>query len=263
MADVAQHEHGMLSWADLGTTDLPSARRFYSELFGWSYQERQGPEGLYLVAQLRGRTASAIYDKSAELREKGLPPHWMSYFAVANVDERASRIETLGGKLVAGPLDAGPKGAAGRMVAALDPAGAVFALWQGRANPGAGVTGEPGALCWTELSTPKPAAVAGFYKGVLDWTEQIMPMPDIGDYTVFNAGGKPSCGMMQTPQGSDGPPAWLPYFAVAGADDTFRRALDLGGRDCVQPQDIPGVGRFAVLADAQGVPFGVLQPAPR
>ncbi len=262
MPDIAKHEPGMLSWADLGTTDLASARRFYSELFGWSYQERRGPEGLYLVAQVRGRTVGAIYDKSAELREKGLPPHWMSYFAAEDVDARAARIAKLGGTLVAGPLDAGPNGTAGRMLAALDPDGAVFALWQGRANPGAGVMNEPGALTWTELLA-KDAGVARFYAGVLDWTAEAMPMPmpGSGEYTVFNAGGKPSCGMLQAPAGA--PPGWLPYFAVAAADASFRRAQDLGGTACKEPQDIPDVGRFAVLADPQGVRFGVLEAVRR
>jgi predicted enzyme related to lactoylglutathione lyase len=39
---------------------------------------------------------------------------------------------------------------------------------------------------------------------------------------------------------------------VDDVDATARRAGELGGRVLVGPQDIPGVGRFAVVKDPQG-----------
>jgi predicted enzyme related to lactoylglutathione lyase len=48
------------------------------------------------------------------------------------------------------------------------------------------------------------------------------------------------------------------YFAVANADDTVKRAQELGGKLMSPAMDIPQ-GRFAVLADPQGAAFAVIQ----
>lgn len=57
------------------------------------------------------------------------------------------------------------------------------------------------------------------------------------------------------------PPQWMPYVAVPDAVDTVRQALNLGARVYTPVQDISW-GRFATLADPQGAPFSVFQPAP-
>jgi predicted enzyme related to lactoylglutathione lyase len=56
----------------------------------------------------------------------------------------------------------------------------------------------------------------------------------------------------------DVPPHWLVYFTVEDTDATLQKAQELGGRVLFGPMDIPQ-GRFAVLSDAQGAPFGVIR----
>jgi predicted enzyme related to lactoylglutathione lyase len=59
------------------------------------------------------------------------------------------------------------------------------------------------------------------------------------------------------------PSFWLPYFMVTDVDATTARATTLGGKAHFGPQDIPGTGRFAVIADPQGAAFAVFAPAAR
>ena len=54
------------------------------------------------------------------------------------------------------------------------------------------------------------------------------------------------------------PPNWLPYFRVADADKTVARVKSLGGTIKMGPQDIQGVGRFAVVQDPQGAVFAII-----
>jgi predicted enzyme related to lactoylglutathione lyase len=77
---------------------------------------------------------------------------------------------------------------------------------------------------------------------------------------VLESGGQGRAGIMaqQMPQQ---PHAWLPYVRVASADQTADRASRLGATLVVPPSDIPGVGRIAILVDAQGAGTGILQPA--
>jgi predicted enzyme related to lactoylglutathione lyase len=40
-------------------------------------------------------------------------------------------------------------------------------------------------------------------------------------------------------------------------DAGFRKAIELGAREMVAPQDFPG-GRFAIVSDPQGAAFGLM-----
>ncbi len=53
----------------------------------------------------------------------------------------------------------------------------------------------------------------------------------------------------------------LLYFAVADCDDSTRRAESLKGKLYVPPTDIPNVGRFSVVADAQGASLALIKLA--
>jgi predicted enzyme related to lactoylglutathione lyase len=58
----------------------------------------------------------------------------------------------------------------------------------------------------------------------------------------------------------EAPHLWLPYVQVASADQTADKARRLGATIAVPPTQIPNVGRFAILVDAQGAGTGILQP---
>ncbi|PYF11172.1 hypothetical protein C8J30_103268 [Rhodobacter viridis] len=119
-----------------------------------------------------------------------------------------------------------------------------------------------GLPCWFELSVPDLDAAQGFYGPVMGWEWGSAGMPTL-DYRLGRAGADMVAGafpLSECPEGT--PPNWMIYLAVDDCDATAARARDLGGRICKEPADIPGTGRFAVLADPQGAVFGVLTPLP-
>lgn len=58
------------------------------------------------------------------------------------------------------------------------------------------------------------------------------------------------------------PPHWMIYVAVKDADAAARKARELGGKELVAPQEVPGQGRMAVLQDPTMVVFSVWQAKP-
>src|SRR5262249_24560137 len=127
MAVITSYPPGTFCWAELGTTDAAGAKQFYSELLGWRAGDTPtGQGGNYSIMQVDGRDAAAIYQQGAEERAGKVPPHWLSYVAVASADESAKRITDAGGIFVAGPFDVGE---VGRMCVVKDPTGATFAAW--------------------------------------------------------------------------------------------------------------------------------------
>lgn len=119
-----------------------------------------------------------------------------------------------------------------------------------------------GKPCWYELSTSDLDAAEAFYAAVLGWSVRDSGMPGF-TYHLAEAEGDAVAGLMTTPPQAAGvPPHWLIYFAVGDADGTAAAVAAAGGRIFAEPADIPGTGRFAVLADPQGAAFGILQPVP-
>src|SRR5438874_2564558 len=55
------------------------------------------------------------------------------------------------------------------------------------------------------------------------------------------------------------PPHWMVYITVSDCDERAARAKELGATSCVPPTDIPNVGRFSVIKDAQGAVFSLIQ----
>ncbi len=153
---------------------------------------------------------------------------------------------------------------AGRMAQFTDPAGAPFAVWQPGEIVGLDAVTDPGTLCWTELHTTDPAAARSFYQAVFAWVTQDMPMGDFS-YTVIQpaGGGDDSSQGGIVPLSPEAAAAgissrWLPYFEVADCDAVVAKAAEEGGTVTFPAQDVPGVGRFASLADPSGAAFSVI-----
>jgi uncharacterized protein len=81
---------------------------------------------------------------------------------------------------------------------------------------------------------------------------------------MFTRGGAPIGGSMQLPEEAVKMGArshWIAYVGTPDVDKTVADATAMGARPHVAPRDIPDVGRFAVLADAQGATIAFFTPS--
>jgi hypothetical protein len=126
---------GSLTWNELGTPDVETASRFYSELFGWEMESMETGGGpAYVVIKNGERSNGGIREQSAEEQEMGVPANWLAYFTVASADDAAAKAADLGAQTLVPPMDV-PGGAAGSRIAALaDPQGAAFAVFEGEVD---------------------------------------------------------------------------------------------------------------------------------
>ena len=250
MTDMTKYPDGTFCWVELSTSSGEGAKRFYTELFGWTTSEVPLGDGtVYVMLQKDGKDVAALYENT---RMGNIPPNWLSYVAVSNLDEVTERSKSLGAHVVAGPFDVGESG---RMSLLSDPQGAAFALWQAKKHIGAELVNEPGSLCWNELATSDVDAARTFYSSLLGWNIKQNP-----GYDEIDVNGKPNGGMMQL-QAEWGaiPPNWLPYFAVSDTDAIIEKTKAAGGQVRMGPAEAGDIGRFAVLADPQGATFAVIR----
>ncbi len=163
MQETPEYGPGTFCWVELGTTDGEAAKKFYTELFGWSFNDSPiGPGMVYTMLKLDGKDVGALYKMPSEMTDHGVPPHWMSYVSVSSADESAGKAKELGAALMKEPFDVMD---VGRMAVVQDPTGAMFALWQAGTHNGAGVVNVPNSFCWNELATPDTTKAGDFLHG--------------------------------------------------------------------------------------------------
>ncbi|TDW19994.1 hypothetical protein EV128_12840 [Rhizobium azibense] len=123
-----------------------------------------------------------------------------------------------------------------------------------------------GKFIWCELMTTDTKAAAGFYSSVIGWTTKEMPMEDLpSPYTIFEADGRGVAGMMTFPAELEGqgiPPNWTGYVCVDDVDQAAKDFEANGGQIRRPPEDIPTIGRFAVVADPHGAVLCIMTPLP-
>jgi hypothetical protein len=114
---------GALSWNELGTPDPQGAAAFYGGLFGWTTSEMEGSETPYLVIQ----TADGHGNGGIREPAPGAPPFWLVYFATADLERALDQVREGAGQVLVEATDIG----IARIAVAMDPQGAVFALYDG------------------------------------------------------------------------------------------------------------------------------------
>jgi predicted enzyme related to lactoylglutathione lyase len=117
-----------------------------------------------------------------------------------------------------------------------------------------------GKFFWYELMTSDPQAALAFYGNVVGWSAQAFEGGD-HNYHVISGSAGPLGGIMAIPAeaGACGmSPWWGGYIGSADVDADVKRLSAAGARVQRAPEDIPGVGRFAVMGDPGGATFLLL-----
>lgn len=254
----SQSTRGQFIWHDYMAPDVAEAQAFYTAVFGWGIQE--WPEFAYWMWTIDGEPRGGFAAFDDRLRSAGVPPHWMTYVAVADADATAAQAKALGARTVL-PAEDIPD--VGRFVAVQDPQGAWFQLFTPSGGADRGDVSPVGDVSWHELWTTDNEAAYAFYTTLFGWESAgEFADPSFGVYRMFGRNGVALGGMSPLlPAMKDVPPHWLPYFRVADLGAAIERVTANGGRIINGPMEVPGGDHIAQCLDPLGGSFALHQPA--
>jgi len=107
---------------ELATTDLAKAKAFYGDMFGWSFDDQDmGAAGIYSIFKPDSGPAGGMYSMP------GMPPGWLAYVGVDDIDESTEKAKALGATIVRDVLEI-PH--VGWMSIVIDPTGATIAMFE-------------------------------------------------------------------------------------------------------------------------------------
>jgi uncharacterized protein len=243
-------------WFELVTTDTKAAGDFYKAVIGWSSEMSSGPAGPYTIFKAPNGTSDEIH-VGGMLEMQGVPPGWLGYVGVDDVDAYARKVQAAGGEIHKAPQDIPD---VGRFAVVADPQGAMFVLFKDTSAtpPPRPAPMSPGSLGWSELHAADWEKAFDFYSGLFGWVKHdTVPMGEMGVYQTFGSAEGAFGGMFSNRDAAPGP-YWLYYFGVDGVDSAIERVKANGGEILMGPIEVPG-GAFVVNAkDPQGGFFAFL-----
>lgn len=124
MSDMPQL--GQICWNELATANVQKAKEFYGKVFGWEFADQQMGDMTYTMIKANGKDLGGIWAIPTD-KQKEIPPHWIAYISVANLDEALKSAGESGASIVKPSATVGD---CGRFAIIVDPTGAHIALWE-------------------------------------------------------------------------------------------------------------------------------------
>ena len=251
-----EHHAGKVIFVELVTPDLAAAKRFYAELFGWTFRDIQAGGTKYAEASLNGRPVAGLIHKDVPAGERRQPA-WLSFFAVRDVDAARQTALQHGAKVLFEPHSIPNRG---REAVFADPQGAVFAVLASSSGDPPDVLAVPGEWIWSSLITSDPDTDAAFYQTLFDYEVFDLPADAGAQHLMLASDNYARASANTLPANRPNMrPHWLNYVRVVDAAKMTARLVALGGRVLVEPRVDRHGGKVAVVADPLGAHFGLLE----
>lgn len=120
---------GSIGWIDITVDDASSLRDFYRDVTGWDCEgHSMGDYEDFVMKDATGTPVAGVCH--AKGANAGVPPQWLLYVTVADLQASVAKAKERGAELVSGPRSAGGYG---DIAILKDPAGAPFGLYQAKA----------------------------------------------------------------------------------------------------------------------------------
>lgn len=245
---------GKFIWYDIFTADISGTAKFYSELFGWSFENVQGSQSQIQTIFSDGLPIGNAIGMEKELKEES-SGQWLGYISIPDVDVAVQMLENNQGTLHTAARDLPNRG---RVAVVRDPQGALFAFIHSSA--GDPPDGELKHSSWlgSELWTTDIEDAQSFYSKVAGYEELLVPLSCGDTYHFMMRDGKPRAGIAKIPW-DDVQPNWIPYIVVEDVVAITHKAIALGATLIMEPDSAFPDNEVAILADPSGAVFGIQQ----
>jgi uncharacterized protein len=114
---------GALTWNECMTRDFEAAKAFYAAVFGYGYDDMSSDEFSYATLKVGDSIVGGMGGLPASVPAE-VPPHWETYFGVADTDATVAQLTTLGGGVLREAADS----PYGRMAQVIDDQGVPFSV---------------------------------------------------------------------------------------------------------------------------------------
>jgi hypothetical protein len=242
---------GKFVWRDLMTNDITAVKKFYSELFGWTYIDVGESDNDYSVVLLDGKPIAGIF-KLRDVKADQKYSQWISYLSVADMNQAINYVKASGGSIYREPFELPNRGT---VSFAFDSQNAILSFV--KSSSGDTKDSDPvyNEFFWSELWTNDVDNSIKFYTELLGYNYKKFDTRAQNKYHVLEKENRPRAGVIKIPF-ENVKPHWMPYIAVKNPSEIVKRVEQLGGTVYLGTEGIAG-NNAAIIADPSGAVFTV------
>jgi predicted enzyme related to lactoylglutathione lyase len=243
---------GKFVWADLVTDDVPAAQKFYSQLFGWTFQN----VGNYVIAANDDCPMCGMFQRPRP-EDPSAQPRWFGYISVSNVERATETVTRSGGKVL---LEKQRLPKRGEQAVFADVEGALFGVVKSSNGDPEDFLAEPGDWIWVQLLSRDARKAAEFYRAVAGYDiVENTESNRVSDYVLASEGYARATVRAIPAANKQTRPTWLPFVRVKSVTDSVALAKQLGGKVLIEPSPDLLEGKVAVIADPTGAAIGIME----
>jgi predicted enzyme related to lactoylglutathione lyase len=252
-APTGQRDTGRVVWHDLLTTTPEASRRFYGELFGWTFEKPPiavgfGQGDAYMLIRHEGRLIGGMVDARLLDKDENIS-QWMTVLSTDNIEQATAQVVANGGEVLTEPTALPTRGTVGVYA---DASGALFAMLESRDGDPETVEPVVNGFLWDELWTHDIPGSVAFYANVLGLRHDVRQVRDgAASYELLKRGDTPAVGVLEHPV-RDARPVWANYLRVEDPQAITARVAELGGTVAFEPQPRLIGGEVAVILGPSG-----------
>jgi predicted enzyme related to lactoylglutathione lyase len=259
-APTQQRFPGKVIWHDLISHKPVESKRFYSELFGWTFEDLGLDFGFgrtvnYSLIRHQGELIGGMIDANHLGRDRPEDlSQWVVVLSVKDINAATKQVQADGGKLLTPPRDVAERGI---LALVEDNQGAALALLQTRHGDPADRTPPIGGFLWDEVWPVDVKQAASFYNSLFNLVPGKYDNKSGTTYQFLaSSSGTPRFGLLQQPIKTL-PPTWVSYVRVDDPAAITAKVDSLDGRVLVDVQKRDLGGEVALIAGPSGAGIAI------
>jgi predicted enzyme related to lactoylglutathione lyase len=240
---TGEYHTGKVVWHDLLTPNPDAARKFYGQLFGWSFEPTASR---YTEIKHNGKKIGGIIRIDSK-KTRQAAAQWLISISVPDIKQAKKQVKAAGGMIVNGPNELGKRG---QTILVGDAQNAQFLLLKSPSGDPTDQEPQIGEWLWNEVWTLDRKREQAFYKLLGQYND----LQQNQEYAILQNEGRWRIGIRQIKQ-KEFAGRWLPVVRVENPAALLDRVEKLGGRVWTRPNSSQ---QTALISDSDGA-FLILQ----
>lgn len=242
---------GKFVWFDLATLDIAIQKKFYGEVFGWTFQPISQSDKQYTIIKNGERNIAGMFQikPPADAKAGAL---WISLISVTDPNHAIATTKNAGGSVHTPTTSLKQRGTYALL---RDPEGAFFGVLNSDSGDPPDHDIQVGEFLWVDLYASDLQREAAFYQQLADY--EIVDDEKNDQRKFLRSADKFRAGIVPRPEQANRS-GWLPYIKVNDVAATLQKVAAAGGQIMVEPDKSLLDGNLAVISDPEGGIVGIV-----
>ena len=243
---------GKFIWFDLATVDIEQQKKFYADVFGWTFKKIGEGDAQYTLIKNGERNIAGLFQVKPP-QDVRIGALWIGLMSVTDPNNAITKTKNAGGSVHTPVTSLAERGTYALL---RDPEGALFGVLKSASGDPPDHEIASGDFFWMDLFAKDMQRAARFYQQLVGY--EVIADETNAQRTFLRSADKYRAGIVPRPDEANRS-GWLPYIKVNNVAATLKKVAAAGGQIMVEPDKSLLDGNLAIFADPEGGIIGIVK----